>query len=232
MDPLEALVLETETSLLLVAEARRRGHGCWLAHVEDLWLDGRTSRARAVRIEVDAEHRPQVASGSGEEWAVEGFDLVLMRKDPPVDIDYLNALLVLEPAARHVPVINDPAGLRASNEKLLPLEVPGVVARQLGLGQRHQGVRQQERVLLGALGGHGVDLTEARSEPMGAVEHPARRRDRLPPLLREQVPIAASHLVSLMSHPLIDHPLVDPRGGGVRGERMAEDVEAADDRPL
>jgi glutathione synthase len=63
-----------------------------------------------------------------EDRGLESFDLVLMRKDPPVDIDYMNALLILEPAAERVAVVNDPSGLRRSNEKLLPLEVPGAAA--------------------------------------------------------------------------------------------------------
>ena len=53
MDPLEALVLETETSLLLIGEARRRGHFCAMAHLEDLYLAGRTPRARVRPISVD-----------------------------------------------------------------------------------------------------------------------------------------------------------------------------------
>lgn len=174
MDPLEALVLETETSLLLIAEARRRGHGCWLAHVEDLWLDGRASWARVRSIEVDAEHRPQVPSGAGEERAVGSFDRVLMRKDPPVDLDYLNALLVLEPAARKVPVVNDPAGLRRSNEKLLPLEVPGAAAPSVVTADPRvvcEFVREHEDVVvkpLNEFSGHGIVRYSTRNSDLDA----------------------------------------------------------------
>jgi glutathione synthase len=128
MDPLEVLILETETSLLLMDEAGRRGHRCAAAHLEDLYLVDRTARAWIRPITVGDDSRPHARLGSEEDRPLDSFDLVMMRKDPPVDLEYLNALLVLEPASEIVPVINDPAGLRQSNEKLLPLEVPGAAA--------------------------------------------------------------------------------------------------------
>lgn len=128
LDPLDVLIPETETSLLLAGEAARRGHRCWMAHVGDLSLSGSAPRARAHPLEVDEDLRPPARLGAAEDRWVDGFDLVLMRKDPPVDIDYYNALLILERAATDVPVINDPGGLLVSNEKLLPLEIPGAAA--------------------------------------------------------------------------------------------------------
>jgi glutathione synthase len=128
MDPIEVLIMDTETSLLLIGEAGRRGHRCAVAHLEELYLVDRTARARTRSIGVDEGSRPQARLGSVDDRPLDSFDVVMMRKDPPVDLDYLNALLILEPAAETVPVINDPAGLRHSNEKLLPLEIPGAAA--------------------------------------------------------------------------------------------------------
>jgi glutathione synthase len=128
LDPLDVLIPETETSLLLAGEAARRGHTCWMAQVGDLSLREGESRARARTLAVDESLRPPARPGPARDRAIREFDLVLMRKDPPVDLDYFNALLILDQAARHVPVVNHPAGLLLSNEKLLPLEVPGVAA--------------------------------------------------------------------------------------------------------
>lgn len=125
IDPLEGLILETETSLLLIEEAQRRGHSNRIAHVRDLWLDGRESRARCRTIELHEVARAAWSLGPDEDRPLAGFDLVLMRKDPPVDEVYHDALMVLEPARASVPVVNDPVGLARSNEKLLPLEIPG-----------------------------------------------------------------------------------------------------------
>ncbi len=125
LDPLEVLILETETSLLMMREAARRGHVNHVAYVRDLYLRDLESRALARPITIDETARPYWGLGPPEDRPLADFDIVLMRKDPPVDASYHAALTVLEPAREAVPIVNDPVGLRGSNEKLLPLLVPG-----------------------------------------------------------------------------------------------------------
>jgi glutathione synthase len=174
MDPLEVLIVETETSLLLIGEAGRRGHGCALTHLGDLYLADRTARARTRPVAVEDAARPHAELGADEDRPLEGFDLVLMRKDPPVDVDYLNALMILEPAAETVPVINDPAGLRGSNEKLLPLEVPGAAAPSVVTADPRvvaEFVREHEDVVvkpLNEFSGHGIVRYSTRDSDLDA----------------------------------------------------------------
>ena len=174
MDPIEVLIVETETSLLLIGEAGRRGHRCALAHLGDLYLADRTARARTRPIAVEDETRPHARLGSDEDRALDSFDLVLMRKDPPVDVDYLNSLMILEPAAEAVPVINDPAGLRGSNEKLLPLEVPGAAAPSGVTADPRvvaEFVREHEDVVVKPLNefcGHGIVRYSTRDSDLDA----------------------------------------------------------------
>ena len=122
IDPLEALILETETSLLLMSEAARRGHAPWITYLRELYLDDGGARTRARPIDVDESVRPFYRLGPPEDRRIGSFDIVLMRKDPPVDVDYHNALAILSRARDEVPVLNDPIGMGRSNEKLLPLE--------------------------------------------------------------------------------------------------------------
>lgn len=125
IDPLEALILETETSLLLMSEAARRGHAPWITYLRELYLDDSGARTRARPIEVDESVRPFYRLGPSEDRGIGSFDIVLMRKDPPVDVDYHNALAILSRGREEVPILNDPVGMCRSNEKLLPLEIPG-----------------------------------------------------------------------------------------------------------
>lgn len=124
IDPLEALILETETSLLLMSEAARRGHTPWITYLRELYLAS-GARTRARPIDIDESVRPFYRLGPPEDRAIGSFDIVLMRKDPPVDLDYHNALAILSRARDETPIVNDPAGMGRSNEKLLPLEIPG-----------------------------------------------------------------------------------------------------------
>jgi glutathione synthase len=174
MDPLEVLILETETSLLLAAEAGRRGHRPAVALVKDLYLAGRVPRARTRSMTVDELSRPVARLGPEEDRALDSYDVVLMRKDPPVDLDYFNALLILEPAAERVPVINDPAGLRRSNEKLLPLEVAGAAAPSVVTADPRvvaEFVREHEDVVvkpLNEFSGHGIVRYSTRGSDLDA----------------------------------------------------------------
>jgi glutathione synthase len=124
IDPLETLNLTTETSLLLVEELARRGHPASVATLADLYLSDQRAGVRAQSISLDLARQPFYTLGAATEHRFGDFDLVLMRKDPPVDADYLTATFVLERAAAEVPVINDPVSLRTVNEKLLPLSLP------------------------------------------------------------------------------------------------------------
>jgi glutathione synthase len=124
IDPLDTLNLTTETSLLLIEEMARRGHRASVATLADLYLTERGAGVRAQPIALDLTRRPFYQLGTAADHPFADFDLVLMRKDPPVDVEYLVATYVLERAAAEVPVLNDPVSLRTVNEKLLPLTLP------------------------------------------------------------------------------------------------------------
>lgn len=125
IDPLETLNLETETSLLIMEEAARRGHANAIVTIGDLYLSGDQARAATRTIWLDLSTQPFYRLGAVQDVALAVFDLVLMRKDPPVDALYLGATFILERAATTVPVINDPVSLRTINEKLFPLSFSG-----------------------------------------------------------------------------------------------------------
>jgi glutathione synthase len=124
IDPLDSLNLETETSLLLIEELTRRGHVVSVADLGDLYLTERSAGACVRRIRIDLARRPVYECAPPQDARFGDFDLVLMRKDPPVDAAYVAATFVLERAALEVPVVNDPVSLRNLNEKLLALSVP------------------------------------------------------------------------------------------------------------
>ena len=78
---------------------------------------------------------------------LDAFDMVLMRKDPPVDVNYLHATWILEQARGKTLLVNDPRGLRELNEHLAVLRFPELTpptlvtrdARRLASFQREQG---------------------------------------------------------------------------------------------
>ena len=126
LDPLERLQLAGDTSYALMVEAAARGWDVWTCQLEHLGLEHDEAIVDAVPTIVTPALTPaeafQVEARMAKKLA--DFDVVLMRKDPPVDVRYLHATLILEHARGKTLLVNDPRGLRELNEHLAVLRFP------------------------------------------------------------------------------------------------------------
>ncbi|MBA3902437.1 MAG: glutathione synthase [Rhodocyclaceae bacterium] len=136
LDPLEHLKAWKDSSVAMMREAQRRGHEVSAVLRPALaWRDGAV-RAAASRLTVREDHHDWFEAGAPLEQPLAGFDAVLMRQDPPFDIEYIAATWLLERAqAEGARVFNDPRAVRDHSEKLAILEFPQfipetVVARE------------------------------------------------------------------------------------------------------
>ena len=98
----------------------------WTCQVEHLGLEGNDAVAAAVKtIVVEAETAAHAFRVSEREVRrLAEFDVILMRKDPPVDVSYLHATWILDHARGKTVLVNDPRGLRELNEHLAVLRFP------------------------------------------------------------------------------------------------------------
>ncbi len=98
----------------------------WTCQVEHLGLEGDDAVVDAVPTTVREAATPAEAFTTGERAPrrLADFDVVLMRKDPPVDVDYLHATWILDHARGKTLLVNDPRGLRELNEHLAVLRFP------------------------------------------------------------------------------------------------------------
>jgi glutathione synthase len=184
IDPLDTLNRTTETSLLLMEELARRGHTTAVATLPDLYLTERGSGVRAAAIRLRRSGQPFYELGAAADHPFSDFDLVLMRKDPPVDTAYLAATFILERAAAVVPVINDPVSLRTVNEKLWPLSLPRfapptIVSSDLERLVAFAGIHN--RIVLKPLedcSGRGIVLVDREQAPQRIAAHLAAHAGR------------------------------------------------------
>jgi len=163
MDPIEAIRPAKDTTLALMLEAQRRGYALTCAGGENLWATGGTAwiRGRRITVRDDPEHWFEV-----EESLVEplgDFDIVLMRKDPPFDQEYVYLTYILELAeTAGARVVNRPRALRDYNEKASILKFPDLTAPTLVAldTQRFREFHQREGHIvlkpLDGMGGRGV----------------------------------------------------------------------------
>jgi glutathione synthase len=139
LDPLDSIKTYKDSSYAMMREAASRGHALAVLHQEDLVLrDGKTlGYARDLALMSDEKQWYRV----GERRAVglETFDVVMMRKDPPFDMEYIYSTYLLELAQRQgARVINNPRAVRDNNEKLAiarfpQFTVPSLVTREEAL---------------------------------------------------------------------------------------------------
>ena len=126
VDPLDRLALAGDSSYALMLEAASRGWGVWTCQIEHLGLVGADAVCDAAPTVVMSAARPAEAfqTEPPSPHRLADFDIVLMRKDPPVDVSYLHATWILEHARGKTLLVNDPRGLRELNEHLAVLHFP------------------------------------------------------------------------------------------------------------
>ncbi|MDE2148981.1 MAG: glutathione synthase [Gammaproteobacteria bacterium] len=136
MDPIESIKPLKDTTLLLLLAAQRHGFALSYLEPQDLWLrDGVAyGRSRALQVNDDPQRWFSLAPPAQPQRLGE-FDAILMRKDPPFDLEYVAATYVLERAqAQGALVVNRPQSLRDCNEKAFTawfprLTPPTLIAR-------------------------------------------------------------------------------------------------------
>lgn len=125
MDPIASITVKKDTTLAMLLAAQKRG---WELHYmlpEWLYLEQGYCRARMQRVEVRDDPDDWFTLAEPKERPLAELDVVLMRKDPPFDMDYVYATYQLEAAqAEGLLVVNDPRSLRDCNEKVFATRFP------------------------------------------------------------------------------------------------------------
>ncbi|MEN8175810.1 MAG: glutathione synthase [Pseudomonadota bacterium] len=125
MDAITGIKTYKDSTFAMLLAAQRRGWQIWYMEQEDLWADAGGSHARMRALKVRDDPGDWFEFGSDREARLEDLDVILMRKDPPFDMEYIASTYVLQSAAeRGTLVVNDPASLRENNEKMAILRFP------------------------------------------------------------------------------------------------------------
>ena len=121
----------------MMRAAQARGHSIWVCEQADLSWSKATVAARATRLSLADNDEDWYRGHESETRPLKKFDAVLMRKDPPFDLEYVSSTWLLSAAAREgAKVFNAPDAVRDHNEKFAIAEfakftVPSLVARDM-----------------------------------------------------------------------------------------------------
>ena len=130
LDPLPQIKTYKDTSYAMMVAASARGHEIHVCGPGELWFDGAQVCVAATRLELQGAGKDDwYLLSEPDEQPLQFFDATLMRKDPPFDLEYLYATMLLERAvAQGARVFNDPRAIRDHNEKLAITEFPHFTA--------------------------------------------------------------------------------------------------------
>jgi len=124
MDPIERINVRGDSTLALLLEAQARGHRLSYYTPDRLAMTSDGVFATLQPLTVRDQVGDHFALGERQRAALSSFDVVLMRQDPPFDLNYITATHLLERIHPKTLVVNDPASVRNAPEKVFVTAFP------------------------------------------------------------------------------------------------------------
>jgi glutathione synthase len=176
MDPIDAIKYSKDSTLAMLLAARARGFELAYLEQSDLSLrDGVAfGRVRPLSIRADASNWFELGEPSVEQLG--NLDVILMRKDPPFDTEYIYSTYILERAEKQgVLVVNRPQGLRDMNEKVYTAWFPQCCAPTLitrDMKDMEAFLHEHGKIVckpLDGMGGRSIFVLERQDKNMNVV---------------------------------------------------------------
>ena len=119
MDPIQGINIKKDSTFAMLLEAQRRGHELYYMEQTGLSIDSSEARGHMQRLRVADDPESWFQLEDGGDTPLASLDVILMRKDPPFNMDYVYSTYLLELAEQEgTLVVNKPQSLRDANEKL------------------------------------------------------------------------------------------------------------------
>ena len=195
MDPIQNIKPHKDSTLAMMLEAQQQGYKVFCGDLKDIWLQGSEPLGRLKKVQVFDDTDRWFDFGETIEINLGELDVILMRKDPPFDIQYVFSTYVLEQAHRQgTVVVNHPQGLRDANEKAFLAWFPECVPATMiarSIEQMQAFIAQHKKIVvkpLDMMGGRSVFVTEANDGNHKVIFETVSDYGRRYTMLQEYVP--------------------------------------------
>jgi len=165
MNSIAEINFKKDSTLLLMSELQNQGKELYYIENLNLYFSNQMPMAVAQKIEVFMNENKWFDLEDPEKIELASLDLVLMRQDPPFDMNFINNTYVLEAAEnKGLKVVNRPSSLRTFNEKLSILNYPSFITDTVVTSKKslmEEFINIHKRVVLkplGLMGGNGVQI--------------------------------------------------------------------------
>jgi len=125
MDPIQSISFYKDSTLAILLAAQAQGFELFYMEQSDLYIDNTGPKAQLRPLKVFNDANKWFELGDSRDAALEEMDVLVMRKDPPFDSEFIYSTYILEAAERRGSlVVNKPQSLRDCNEKVFATEFP------------------------------------------------------------------------------------------------------------
>ncbi len=231
MDDIATINYKKDTSLAMMWAISERNHGLAYCSIHDLWLD--KGELCVDKQDLRVFKNPEKFYELDEKTTVKAtdFDVILMRKDPPFDMNFLYALHLLEYAKRAgVLVVNDPNSVRACNEKLFATQFSEYMSPTIVTAKQshiREFLNEHEDVIvkpLDGMGGMGIFRLTVDSPNIGSTLEMLTQMESLPIMAQKYLPEIkeGDKRVLIVGGQVVPYCLARiPQGGETRGNLAA-----------
>jgi glutathione synthase len=230
-DPLTSFKTYKDSTYAMMVEAARRGHEIYAFEQKDMAFAGADVVANVARITLTGEADRWYLADAPVAQALTAFDAIVMRKDPPFDMEYVYATYLLEMAeAKGARVFNKPAAVRSHNEKLAIAQFAQFIAPTLVSSDearlRAFHIEHKDIILkpLDAMGGSGVFRVREDGLNLGAIIETLTENGAKTIMAQRYIPdiVLGDKRILLIGGEVVPYCLARiPQAGEVRGNLAA-----------
>ncbi|MEM8593314.1 MAG: glutathione synthase [Pseudomonadota bacterium] len=195
MDPISQINYKKDSTLAMLLAAKHHGCTLYYMQIEDLYLSPGSARGHMRSLDVFADPDHWYELGNAVDTELSSLDAVLMRTDPPFNMEYIYATYILAQAQREgCLIVNDPNSVRDCNEKLFATEFsqccpPLVVSSNATVLRRfhaeHGDVIYKP---LDGMGGTNIFKVDAKGNNLGVILESLTAHGRTPIMAQRYIP--------------------------------------------
>ncbi len=231
MDAIEKINIKKDTTLAMMWAAIRRGHTLDYVEQSGLFIDHGKAFGLVKPLDVYENKTDFFRLGETVRESLAIYDVILMRKDPPFDMNFVYTTYILEQAEREGAwVVNRPQSLRDCNEKLFATQFPELMVPTLVTSQQsliREFLAEHGDVIvkpLDGMGGSGIFRLQTGVPNVGSTLEMLTNLGQLPIMAQKYIPeiVDGDKRILLINGEPVPYCLARvPQNGEVRGNLAA-----------
>ena len=236
-DPLSTFKTYKDSTYAMMVEAVKRGHTIYAFEQKDMALESGIVTANVVKVTLTGDDKDWFRASAPAAMFLSEFDAILLRKDPPFDMEYIYTTYLLELAeTQGARVFNKPQAIRDHNEKLAiaqfskytsPTLVTRDAARLRSFHEEHQDVILKP---LDGMGGTGIFRVRQDGLNLGSIIETLTDNGQRTIMIQRFIPeiVAGDKRVLVIGGKVVPFSLARiPQGSEVRGNLAAGGIGVA-----